>query len=68
MSLHVLAYNFRRLMKLPGMTAMLSAIRAYAGLLKAQKLLTAVLLRASPKVSLRSDGLPRGHLMPHNYA
>jgi hypothetical protein len=30
MSLHVLAYNFRRLLKLLGMKTMLSAIRAYA--------------------------------------
>jgi hypothetical protein len=68
MSLHVLAYNFRRLMKLLGMGAMLSAIRAYAGFLKVQKLLTAVFLRASLKVPRRGNGLPQGHLVLHNCA
>ena len=67
MSLHVLAYNFRRLMKLLGMAAMLCAIRAYAGLLKAQKLLSAIFLRALQKVSSRGNGLPRGYLAIHNH-
>jgi len=51
MSLHVLAYNFRRLMKLLGMTSMLSAIRACALILAVQKLLTTVFLQASLKSS-----------------
>jgi transposase len=39
MSLHVLAYNFRRLMSLLGMQGMLAAIRAYAHFLTLQGLL-----------------------------
>jgi transposase len=39
MSLHVLAYNFRRLMTLLGMQGMLAAIRAYAHFLTLQGLL-----------------------------
>jgi transposase len=39
MSLHVLAYNFRRLMALVGMQGMLAAIRAYALFLTLQGLL-----------------------------
>jgi hypothetical protein len=66
MSLHVLAYNFMRLMKLLGMTAMLSAIRAYVQILAVQKLLTAVFLRPSLKVSGRGNDLLRGHLVLHN--
>jgi transposase len=68
MSLHVLAYNFRRLMKLLSMTAMLNAIRVYVGFLKVQKQLTAVFLRSSLNASRRRNGLPQGHLMLHNYA
>jgi len=66
MSLHVLAYNFRRLMKLLGMTSMLSAIRAYALILAVQKLLTTVFLQASLKVSRRRNGLSQGYLVLHN--
>jgi transposase len=66
MSLHVLAYNFRRLMKLLGMKAMLSAIRVYARFLKVQKLLTAVFLQASLNVSSRGNGRLQVHLVLHN--
>lgn len=38
MSLHVLAYNFRRLMTLLGMESMMAAVRAYALLLVLQRL------------------------------
>jgi len=67
MSLQVLAYNFRRLMKLLGMTAVLNAIRAYVGLLNVQKLLIAVLFRASLKISSRRNKPSRGRLALHNY-
>jgi transposase len=66
MSLHVLAYNFRRLMKLLGMKTMLSAIRAYARFLRVRKLLTAVFLRASLNVFGRGDGRLKGRLVLHN--
>jgi hypothetical protein len=66
MSLHVLAYNFRRLLKLLGMKAMLSAIRAYACFLEVRKLLSAIFFRASLNLSNREKGQLRGHLMLHN--
>ena len=68
MSLHVLAYNFRRLMKLLGMPAMLNAIRAYARFLAAWNLLTSIFSRASLKISRRENGLPHGYIQLHNYA
>ena len=46
MSLHVLAYNFRRLMAILGIPGMLAAIRAYAHFLKLQGLLEAFSLLA----------------------
>jgi len=42
MSLHVLAYNFRRLIAILGIEKMLAAIRAYARFLTLQALLEAV--------------------------
>jgi hypothetical protein len=65
-SLHVLAYNFRRLMKLLGVTTMLSVIRAYALILTTHELLTVLFLRTSPNVSRRENGLLQGHLVLHN--
>jgi transposase len=50
MSLHVLAYNFRRLMSLLGMQGMLAAIRAYAHFLALQGLLEAFSLTALLKM------------------
>jgi hypothetical protein len=74
MSLHVLAYNFRRLMSLLGMQGMLAAIRAYAHFLTLQGLLEAFSLMALLKMpkwdykvwnaSLSSRISPR----PHNSA
>jgi transposase len=52
MSLHVLAYNVKRLMSLHGVAGMMEAIRAYAFLLDLQRVFGAgaVLIRsASPK-------------------
>ena len=54
MSLHVLAYNFRRLMSLLGMQGMLAAIRAYARFLTLQGSLKAVFLLALPKTLKRN--------------
>jgi transposase len=47
MSLHVLAYNLRRLMALLGIASMMNAIRAYALFPKLQGLLWLISLRAS---------------------
>ena len=49
MSLHVLAYNFRRLMALLGMQVMMAAIRAYAHFPMPLGLLKALFLLALPK-------------------
>jgi len=53
MSLHVLAYNFRRLMAILGIQGMLAAIRAYAHILTLQVLLEAFSLLALPKMRNR---------------
>ena len=66
MSLHVLAYNFRRLLKLLGMKAMLSAIRTYACFLKVRKLLSAIFFRASLNLLNREQARLQDHLMLHN--
>jgi len=50
MSLHVLAYNFRRLMAILGIPGMLAAIRAYAHFLTLQWLFEAFSLLALPKI------------------
>jgi len=50
MSLHMLAYNFRRLMSLLGMPVMLAAIRAYAHFLALQGLLEGFALTALLKM------------------
>lgn len=49
MSLHVLAYNFSRLLTLLGMKGMLAAIRAYARFLPQTGLFGALSLRALPR-------------------
>jgi transposase len=54
MSLHVLAYNFRRLMAILGIEKMLAAIRAYAHSLPLQAVLTAFSFLALMKVA-KSD-------------
>lgn len=54
MSLHVLAYNFRRLLTLLGMPGMLAAIRAYAHFLTLQGLLEAFSLLVLPKIPSRN--------------
>jgi len=53
MSLHVLAYNFRRLMAILGIPGMLAAIRAYAHFLTLQGLLEAFSLLALLKMLKR---------------
>jgi transposase len=50
MSLHVLAYNFRRLMAILGIQGMLAAIRAYAHFLTLKVLLKVFSLLALPKM------------------
>ena len=54
MSLHVLAYNFRRLMAILGIERMLAAIRAYAHFLLLQGLSETLVLLALIKLS-KSD-------------
>ena len=50
MSLHVLAYNVKRLMSLLGVAGMMEAIRAYALLLAVQRMIDAIvaLVRSPP--------------------
>jgi transposase len=74
MSLHVLAYNFRRLISLLGVAGMLAAIRAYAHFLTPQASFWAFFLLALPRISKRNyDGWSpsldsRISLGPHNSA
>ena len=56
MSLHVLAYDFRRLMSLLGMEGMLAAIRAYASLLTLQGLLWSLSVLVFVKIPKRDYG------------
>jgi transposase len=44
MSLHVLAYNFKRLIAILGMASMMNAIRAYAHFLRLQSLLWSIIV------------------------
>jgi transposase len=53
MSLHVLAYNFRRLISLLGIAGMLAAIRAYAHFLTLHGLLQTFFLLVLPKMPNR---------------
>jgi transposase len=62
MSLHVLAYNFRRLTAILGIANMMDAIRAYAHFLTLQRLLWAINSLRAPKILTRGYGsttLPR---------
>jgi transposase len=59
MSLHVLAYNFRRLLTLLGMRAMLNAIRAYARFLMLFGQLWDCVLQAARKMTCRGKRKPR---------
>jgi hypothetical protein len=59
MSLHVLAYNFRRLTAILGIANMMDAIRAYALFLTLQRLLWAINSLRAPKILTRGYG-------PHN--
>jgi transposase len=64
MSLHVLAYNFRRLMAILGIQSMMNAIRAYARFLNGlTAFLWAIFLRALPEHPNRGCGVPRHFLM-----
>lgn len=66
MSLHVLAYNFRRLIAVLGITGMLTAIRAYARFLQRFSLLWRLPLLQLPKVSARGQKSPQPFLALHN--
>jgi hypothetical protein len=59
MSLHVLAYNFRRLLALLGMTNMMNAIRAYARFLRRYPGLWGAILLALSKRSTAICGSPQ---------
>jgi len=63
MSLHVLAYNFRRLMAILGMASMMNAIRAFACFPQLYERLWAVFLPAPTKRPKRSWGISRRILM-----
>jgi len=66
MSLHVLAYNFRRLMAVLGITAMVAAIRAYARFLQRFSLLWTLRLLGRPKMPYRGNGAAQRFLALHN--
>jgi transposase len=66
MSLHVLAYNFRRLIAVLGITDMLAAIRAYARFLQCFSLLWRLPLLELPNVSGRGKEAPQPFLALHN--
>ena len=66
MSLHVLAYNFRRLIAILGITGMLAAIRAYARFLQRFSLFWRLSLPGPPKVSSRGQGALQPFLVLHN--
>lgn len=59
MSLHVLAYNFRRLMAILGKPGMVAAIRAYARFLKRSGLLWGLSILAKLKLTLINFGRHR---------
>jgi transposase len=56
MSLHVLAYNFRRLISLLGIEGMLAAIRVHARFPMLQRLLKALFLPTLPKIPNQNCG------------
>jgi len=62
MSLHVLAYNFRRLMAVLGITSMVAAIRAYARFLQRFGLLWTLRLLGRPIMPRRGHGTTRRFL------
>jgi transposase len=64
MSLHVLAYNFRRLMAILGTERMLAAIRAYAHFLTLQALLEAFFVLAWLKMTESDDEASYASLYP----
>jgi transposase len=66
MSLHVLAYNFRRLTAILGVANLMHAIRAYALFLTLQRLLWAINSLRAPKMSTRGYGAPQRFLVLHN--
>jgi hypothetical protein len=67
MSLHVLAYNFRRLMAILGVESMMNAIRACARFLEAlAAFLWAAFSRDLTEKQNRDCGVPRRFLVPGN--
>jgi transposase len=65
MSLHVLAYNFRRLRAILGIESMVKAIRAYARFLAAlAALIWAALRRTLTEKQNKDGGVPRRFLVP----
>jgi transposase len=65
MSLHVLAYNFRRLIAILGITSMLDAIRAYALFQKLFALRRTFWLLSQQKISMRRHAPPLRFLVLH---
>jgi len=63
MGLHVLAYNFRRLMVILGLSSVLAAIRAYAGFLKRFGLLWAVTMLGRLNFAKSRYGLAQSFLL-----
>ena len=63
MSLHVLAYNLKRLMAILGIASMMNAIRAYALFVKLQGLLWSITLLALTEKPKRGYGAPQASLL-----
>jgi len=66
MSLHVLAYNFSRLLRLLGTTSMMAAIRAYARFLRRFSALWTLRLLTRPKTAHADYEAPVRFLAFHN--
>lgn len=67
MSLHVLAYNFSRLLGLLGTTSMMAAIRAYARFLRRFRALWTLRLLTRPKTARANYEAPVRFLAFHNW-
>ena len=67
MSLHVLSYNFKRLMTLLGMAGMMAAVRAYAHFLKLKNLLWLLILSSLTEKLKIGYSAKQRFIAPQNY-
>ncbi len=68
MSLHVLAFNFKRLMRLLGFAGMTEAVRAYVLILALQRVFGAVTLRLPPPCPENRNSFRSAPLTPKTAA